>query len=647
MQSQPLEPIKDRFEQFDFKLLADYDTNHTTHVVSRKRNTAKGLQALLCGSYIVSELFLDAIVDAAVPPDGVDSHSPSPLEDDFRRNWPDALAYLPAPGGEPVQHDDSIYKPDLSRAGIFEGYTFIFYDRTQFSNLLAPITQGGGKALMEPVKSGETAVDDFIRYVKSIAGEKGLGEFEDGSEGKGVVLVRYVPSKGEEIQWYLDFFTRVSLQLDHRPIEQNEFLEAILIKDASILRRPLEREATQVQTGSFSSERSSQPPQPQLPEPPTPAPKRAERRPLKRRFAGFAPESDDEPSLMDIPPARAHQDAPALAPEPSMFVDSQPSQVQDTNPLPSQPGPDLLEGMAEGAASYKRQKISHRRSSPVPVKEEPAQTPPKPAATKKKAPRKTADTMELVAQKRQEEEDRRRAEEEDMANLPDDIDLAEIRRLNIVEEMPLREPPKQTSRDEDIANGRWKPEWNGMPNFKKFKKRGDVRGRERQRIIVGLTHVKTKDFGIGDEYWLEDESAAQESNSHNISTMNLAPGATSLSASPSKLSQRPRGGVESEAEEEEEEEEGSDAELPDVADSSAWSSRQKSHSLPKSNRAGGSGSASTRESHRKRPAAAPPESGSRSFKRQRSGVVDVGDSDEDEEDGDSEDELKFRFRRRR
>ena len=79
-------------------------------------------------------------------------------------------------------------------------------------------------------------------YVKGVAGEKGLGEFEDGSEGKGVVVVKFNPSKGAGTEWYAEFSRQIAQVLDHRLIEQNEFLDAILGNDASVLRRPLLRE---------------------------------------------------------------------------------------------------------------------------------------------------------------------------------------------------------------------------------------------------------------------------------------------------------------------------------------------------------------------------------------------------------------------
>jgi nijmegen breakage syndrome protein 1 len=50
--------------------------------------------------------------------------------------------------------------------------------------------------------------------------------------------------KGAGTEWFAQFGTKVALHLDHRLIEQNEFLDAILGNDASVLRRPLEVESS-------------------------------------------------------------------------------------------------------------------------------------------------------------------------------------------------------------------------------------------------------------------------------------------------------------------------------------------------------------------------------------------------------------------
>ena len=181
---------------------------------------------------------------AAATPAGEESSSP--LEEDFEANFPDPIQYLPPKGDEPTQRDVTAYEPNPSRQDMFDGYTFVFWDRRQFDNLLAPIAQGRGKALLREVIPNETNVDDFVAYVKNVAGEKGLGEFEDGSEGKGVVVVRINSVKGAGNEWFAEFGRAIAQRLDHRLIEQNEFLDAILGNDASVLRRPLEPELSGV-----------------------------------------------------------------------------------------------------------------------------------------------------------------------------------------------------------------------------------------------------------------------------------------------------------------------------------------------------------------------------------------------------------------
>ena len=222
----------------------------TTYVVAKKRNTSKGLRALINGKHIVTEQFIDAIVAAATPVTDADGQETCPLERDLEGNWPDPLQYLPPRGEEPSDKPVGAYAPDERRKEIFDGYTFVFYEKKQYENLFAAITNGKGKALFKAAIPNETEIDDFIRYVKGVAGEKGLGEFEDGSEGKGVVVVRYLPAKeGPESVWFKEFYTAVALRLDHRPIEQSEFLDAILAVDPAMLRRPLEVEQTQPENG--------------------------------------------------------------------------------------------------------------------------------------------------------------------------------------------------------------------------------------------------------------------------------------------------------------------------------------------------------------------------------------------------------------
>lgn len=619
MQSQPLESLKQQFQPVGIKLLNEYNVKYTTHVVSKKRNTAKGLQALVNGKYIVTESFLDAVLEQVSSKQAEDGTETSALEQNFDQNWPDAMQHLPPRGAEPFDHPDSIYSPDAGRQDVFEGYTFVFYDQTQYNNLLAPITNASGKALLEDVVPDKTTVDDFVRYVKGVADEKGLGSFEDGSEGKGVVLVRYLPSKGDFVQWYADFFTAVSIRLDHRPIEQNEFLEAILIKDASMLRRALEVEELPATTAEPAQRAQSSPEvgsQTNSVANGSSTRRGRARAPIKRRFAGF--DDDADITMDDIQPNSAPAEPTRTEPEAGLFVSQEPDLPNDGIPdspkkrsASSLQDDDLMEGMAPAVARFKRQRIARGEdfASATPEPEE-KPVPAKPAPKKKKE----LDILAEAARHREQEEAQARAEKEDLARLPDDIDLAEIRRLNIVEEVEVKIPGNALrTREQDIADGRWDPKWNGVKNFKKFRRRGEATGRQPARVIVSLTEIKAKEFGVGDKYWLEDEEQPKKPSQTNSSAgrREEAMPATEVSlldddddSQPVKITRR-RG-----------------ATTQPQASRESQSSTRTSQSLGK--RSAPQASSETQASKRQRPATR----------------VEVQDSD-------SDDELRFRFGRRR
>lgn len=237
----PIQATKSRLEDLDIKTILPYIVAKTSHVVSGKRNTAKGLQALINGKYIVADSFIDALIFATTPGDLDELESLCPLEEDFDANWPNELDHLPAKSKEPNERPKEYFTPNPERITIFEGYTFIFFDQVQFDNLQAPVLNGSGKALYFPLEFGETSVDELIRYVKNAAGEKSLGEFEDGSEGKGVVLVRFRGKKDYE-EWAIRLGDQLAIAVDQRMIEQSEFMDAILENNANKLRRPLPEE---------------------------------------------------------------------------------------------------------------------------------------------------------------------------------------------------------------------------------------------------------------------------------------------------------------------------------------------------------------------------------------------------------------------
>lgn len=251
-----LQSYLDRLEAYDVKVQNQYIIDATTHVVSNKRNVPKGLQALVNAKYIVKDTYVDAVVDALTPA-ATDSSGLSPLEVDYDACWPNAAEFLPEPGKEPIPRETSLFAPDPERLRVFDGYSFVFADSTQYEQLNPPLTNGGAKTFMFEIKLGTTVISDMIAFVKNIAGETGGGELRDGGQGKGVVVVRFRGKAGTE-EWALDFIRGMDLALGQRSVEQNEFLDAILSNNASTLRRPLlDEEADSNSVPSSNTGRSS------------------------------------------------------------------------------------------------------------------------------------------------------------------------------------------------------------------------------------------------------------------------------------------------------------------------------------------------------------------------------------------------------
>jgi hypothetical protein len=64
----PYTALHELLGPLDIKVLVEYEHGLTTHLVAKKRNTPKGLQALIEGKFIVhNDSFIKAIVAAATP----------------------------------------------------------------------------------------------------------------------------------------------------------------------------------------------------------------------------------------------------------------------------------------------------------------------------------------------------------------------------------------------------------------------------------------------------------------------------------------------------------------------------------------------------------------------------------------------------
>ncbi|KAI1761164.1 hypothetical protein GGR53DRAFT_41817 [Hypoxylon sp. FL1150] len=672
LRADPLSKLRQDLEQLDIKFLATYDFQATTHVVSKRRNVPKGLQALVNGRYIVTEGFYSNIIMAATAENNQDSTSKSALESDFDANWPDAMQFVPPPGDEAMPRPVEAFAPNPDRAEIFHGYTFIFYNRVQFGLLLDPITNGRGKAVLKEVAEGETQVDDFIRYVKEIAGEKGLGEFEDGSEGKGVVVVRYLPAPPSDATWFTDFYTSVSLRLGHRLVDQKEFLDAIISNDASILRRPLEAEPRTSEDGPESSagqqamdvDEDESPVKPQRPQP-----RRRGRGAVKSSFKGFGVDlkEDDPPESTPAASAPSPLAVPVESSQEGLFVSQDVASQEPPSEEPvratrqsqrKRPPPpehqDVLDNFAPTAAQLKRRRIAAGEDLCPPEPAPEVDRKAKSQMPKGKSPKvkKEIDVLDLARQHREEAEALAKAEREELATAPDDLDLAEIRRLQIQEPMEVRQAPTVRTREQDIADGRWDPSWNGRRNFKKFRQRGAPEGRPPQKIIVALEEVKSKGFGIGDDYWVENESHQKKKRKQTQSqsqSANEREGRRSTErqakGAPKSKSRLPEGLSSLESSEDEDldmaEEEEEDIVAPPSRTRTSRTSQQTSQSQPtRTTRTSQSITQKTQPPRTgKRPA--PPPAKEQPAKRTRIGVVAASDDDDE-----SDDEPRFRFGKR-
>ena len=554
----PLTIYRNRLEDLDIKVIIPYIIGVTTHVVGGKRNTAKGLQALINGKYIVTDTYIDALVYATTPENLDELESLSPLEEDFDANWPHALEHLPAKSKEPCERPSEDFAPNTLRDNVFEGYTFVFMDTTQFETLQAPIANGGGKALSFIPDPGKTTAEEVVRYVKSVAGEKGMGEFEDGSEGKGVVVVRF-RLKDNFADWAVQMDTTVSLALGQRLIEQSEFLEAILLNDASRLRRPLEvdyeESAPRINdtvAPVASAEDVVQVETPAQPEVSKPAPRRARvRGNITSRFRGFGADDDDDDDVSSIPtssrPAPAYSqigsaarsgrsqrysDGASLA-DSAMDIDSQSQLVGEDEATTSKKRPasaleeidedEMMDNLLPAATAMKRRRIEEAESSQRNgVSREPSFDTSQKQTKKEKTRQQPKEVKDALRERREKEEkeDAARRDEENTQNPIAGISIEEMRKLAVVEFMDIPERSGQGQRRDhhDRTDNRWDERWNGRKNFKKFRRPGQgSQARRGQSVIVPLEVVKGKDYGIGDNYWVESEKTKKHKAKERVS----------------------------------------------------------------------------------------------------------------------------------
>ena len=420
---------------------------------------------------------------------------------------------------------------------------------------------------MKDVDPAENTVEAVVEFVKEVAGQKDSSQFRLSQQtgGGGIVVVRF----NERDETSRAFLRGIDLALDQRAVEQNEFLDAILMANASGMRRQLEYSADEPDVNGSADAHNSRPqsqqqqqqqqkravavadsppaeqepprtqpgpeeqaaPAKQSTEEPSTAVRRRNRRVITQsRFKGF----DDFDASQFSRPASGSPEPPVNVSQASstrnMDVD-EPSQApraqQDSRKRPApvaeaEEEENMYASILNSHAAMKRQKTQaaqngERNSASRSFAESDTAT--AGGATKGKKKATERDVMAEGQSRRKQQEEQRRQDEESLRNI-EGLDLNDVKAQVEEMELPVRDHPARNA-DVDRSSGRWDPAWNGRKNFKKFRRQGERQeGPRLQRVIVTLEEVPKKGHGIGDEYWLNSNSKSRSKSKSQSQSQN-------------------------------------------------------------------------------------------------------------------------------
>ncbi|KAF2751757.1 hypothetical protein M011DRAFT_394370 [Sporormia fimetaria CBS 119925] len=544
-----------KLHTLDIKTSSEFVHDHTTHVVTMKRNLPRVLQGLTTARHVVTPKFLDALVSVATPQVGnPEEYAASNLEEDFNAWWPKEADYLPPIGAEPVKRPAEVLKPNTDRATVFSGLTFVFLNENQYNSLSEPIFSGGGKALFFNLQFGETTVDKYVDYVRNTAGEKSRNS--ERSARLPVVTIRFSSYPEGMEEWAVNFLGGVDQALNQRSVQQNELLDAILMVDTSSLRRlpemvsdtPVQGASSSMRSGSSSGNNSlslsappSQPAEPSS----TPAPAAEEpakliprKRPIRRgvtqsRFTGFddyelppkARKTEEDSVMVDAQESVPRQtQASALeSQEPITLTQvSRPHQSQVVETVEKLDPDELFPAAAalrkrraaavaaaerDASASLEPQTATTQTNSKIQLLER--------AQKAKSKAIESIDVREETKRRVQAEAEKRQAEEESLRQGLEGVEISDIRPELQIEEMPVMQRQRQRGSvqpNQGAANDRWNDEWNGRKNFKRFRRRGAQAAPQPRRTLIAVQEVPPKrSFGLGDTFFLEEHDSSRRS----------------------------------------------------------------------------------------------------------------------------------------
>jgi nijmegen breakage syndrome protein 1 len=405
------------------------------------------------------------------------------------------------------------------------------------------------------------------------------------------------------------------------------------------------------------------------------------RRVATTRFKGFDDDDDDQVNLNSLPESSLVDQAPVLesqsqglfvTQDPEMGIDHIESQTETTLHWSSRKRGtppvdyeseevDIMERLAPAAAALKKRRLADgvvrllrgESTPPAPVIKE--RRDPKAPPEKAKI---EVDLFELARKKREKAENARNEREEFEETALDVKEIEALRDLAIVEDMEVSRPSAPLRMAYADDSDRWDNKWNGRKNFKKFRRRGADSGpaRDFQRVIVPLEEAKKKDFGIGDDYWLDTDAQRKKKKGRGRDTQDAFE-SQSQAGTKNRAATRTAQILTSEAEEKLAQAEAGQVELPssnvEIVERSPSASpspkprsvaprrTQRSEKLVDKTSTSQNSPAKNKRAASSSLAKPPPTKKARQSTRK-----EINDDSDDDDDDDDDDELRFKFRKR-
>ncbi|CAD6499701.1 BgTH12-03809 [Blumeria graminis f. sp. triticale] len=548
--------LRSSFGPLDIKILANYERENTTYVISGKRNTGRNLQALIDGKHILQhESFINALASTT-------SVENKGLELDFYGNFPKPAEHLHPINDTLTQLKETDFYPSTVRQNIFEGYTFIFHEKSQFVEYSNPITAGSGNAYLYEMKPHETKIDEFTGYIKNFSRERESSEHCSREKARTLILIAFNPPRKSDSNWHTEFRKQASLTLRCHFIDPDELFKAVIKNDRSTLKNyeyknfdhvdyepvclrsrntikaqkdipflesekllnPLPRNGGRVRRNGrlkmigFDDDFSAKSSPPKaVPEPPT-------------ELAGYTRSIDESQSQAITPVEYLSTTEGSIfrgLTAPSGFINTaikheaeNPNDRKRKNVISpvEEKHSDILLNFGLSTPSRKRRRISraehadiHESIIPLPNIQTKQGNIIEREIDRNKSTE--ADTeIEEVSRDNKEERQNIEAEygdDQEQVSLEDKLNvlqLAEIRNKIKIENIKVRMTNQSGKMIRPPSDHGWDERWNGRKNFKKFRRKGEpgnVNGFN--KVIVQLVEAKDGDREVSGDLWDDEE----------------------------------------------------------------------------------------------------------------------------------------------